>query len=62
MPPSDDSAAPVNRWATISDLAAVEDRLAKKIDEISGRGWQVATLLMAGAAVLATLIPHLNVH
>jgi ABC-type cobalamin transport system ATPase subunit len=62
MLPSDNGEAPVNRWATISDLAAVEDRLAKKIDEMSSRGWQIATLAVALIAVGSNLIGHLQIH
>jgi hypothetical protein len=62
MLPSDNGEAPVNRWATISDLAAVEDRLAKKIAESSNRGWQMATLVVALIAVGSNLVGHIQIH
>ena len=58
--PGEDDGAPVNRYATFQDLAAVEHRLTTKIEQIGNRGWQLATIAMAAVAVIASLAPHIN--
>lgn len=46
---------PTVRWATSDDLDRLESRLTSKIEGNSQRGWQVATLFVAGLSPVLTL-------
>ena len=48
--------APVNRYATLQDLSATERRLTNQLDELRSGAWKLAGVILAGSAVLASLV------
>ncbi len=56
----EDGEAPVNRYATTSDLRDVENRLTKRIEETNSKGPTYLTMVIAAVACLGSIAPHIK--